>query len=83
MFDYQNSEDLQELREYIESIQAENKELKNAFNEIEILSKKQIYGCVYGQEGVFNCKLNHSQCDKCLAKEVIKIADKALNKTSL
>ena len=65
-----------------DKLKKENKELKNAFNEIEILSKKQIYGCVYGQEGVFYCKLNHSQCDKCLAEEVIKITDKALNKTS-
>ena len=37
MFDYQNSEDLQELREYIENIQAENKELRDKLNHIKMV----------------------------------------------
>lgn len=70
-------------QEAYDKLKQDYKEMREAFKEIEILSKKQIYGCVYGQDGVFNCKLNYNQCDKCLAEEVIKIIKKALNKTSL
>ena len=72
MFDYQNSEDLQELREYIENIQAENQELREALEFIR-------------DEPHLSCRGEYCEKDDCDSYAFCShiVAKEALNKTSL
>ena len=74
MFDYQNSEDLQELREYIENIEAEKQEMRKA---LEKITKEAVWALEIYADFKNGNRASH------YTKIIQNIADKVLNKTSL